>query len=104
VGVDVVLVRRGAKRSKWTVEDLVSDSDDIFSNACVASGTPMLGRVKPYGSLVLTSAEMGQFIDEVQRVAGNLGSEPDRDLLDGVVRVATLCSGDRATELRLEGD
>jgi hypothetical protein len=49
VGVDVVLVRRGAKRSKWTVEDLVSDSDDIFSNACVASGTPMLGRVKPYG-------------------------------------------------------
>ncbi|GAB2613752.1 hypothetical protein [Kribbella endophytica] len=105
MGVDVILVRRGAKRSKtaWSVEELVSDSRDVFSNACVASGTPMLGRVKPYGSLVLTSDEMAQFIDEVERVH-HLVPATDRGIFEDVVRVAKRCEADRATELHLEGD
>ncbi len=106
VGVDVILVRRGVKCSKtaWSVEELVSDSQDVFSDACVASGTPMLGRVKPYGSLILTSDEMAQFIDEVERVVHSLAPASAPGIFADVLRVAKRCEVDRATELHLEGD
>ncbi|MEV6287663.1 hypothetical protein [Kribbella sp. NPDC051770] len=103
MGVDVLLVRRGKKRP-ILVEEVVADPQDIFSEACVTSCTPMLGRVKPYGSLVLTADEMSQFISEVEGVVRGLGSTVDRQVFDDVLRVARTCAADRATELHLEGD
>ncbi|WP_327634444.1 hypothetical protein OHB24_31245 [Kribbella sp. NBC_00482] len=84
--------------------DVVPDSDDVFVRLCARSSLPMLGRVDPYGDLVLTAVEMPQFVAELdQELAGPL-TVAEREVLSAVRRLAERCATNRSTELHLEGD
>jgi hypothetical protein len=65
----------------------------------------MMGRVDPYGSLVLTSQEMEQFIAEIDSIRDgeNLNSTAVAVLTE-VKRLAVICMNDSALELHLDGD
>lgn len=71
MGVDVVLTQvsqpgTSPKRRRLTQLDVVPDPADVFATICQRSTLPLLRRVDPYRDLILTSAEMPQFLDEVQ--------------------------------------
>ncbi|MER7247694.1 hypothetical protein [Kribbella sp. NPDC000426] len=95
MGVDVVLNAvsqpgTSSRRRRLTRLDGVADSGDGFAGICGRSKLPMLRRIDPYGDLVLTSAEMPQFLDEVeielQLPAVDEGrTSPRRALRDGAV-------------------
>jgi hypothetical protein len=109
MGVDVLLMRvhkagSGPKRHLRTVIDSVGDSKDIFAQFCEASRKPMLQRVKPNGSLVLTTLDMPQFIAEIESLRKPAVSAAQKALLDDIERLARTCGDDRTLELHLEGD
>ena len=64
----------------------------------------MLSRVDPYGDLILTAVEMLQFIAEVNEELGIASTDPEREVLAGVRRLAERCAAEMSTELDLEGD
>ncbi|MDF6042097.1 hypothetical protein LRD69_07940 [Streptomyces sp. JH14] len=111
MGVDVVLKRvnqRGTSRKKRRLDnvDFVQDADDVFADLCDNSALPMLNRVDRYRSQILTSADMAQFISELNAtrdlVAGE--RERERDILNAVLRLAELCAEGTTLELHLVGD
>lgn len=70
MGVDIALFRveqqgSSPRRRRFVRVDAYLDEGDQFVRACAEPSLPMLSRVDPYGSLILTSEEMGQFVDEV---------------------------------------
>lgn len=102
MGVDVTLWRvekTGSSPRRWRRHrvGMFLDGDESFARACAGSSQPMLTRVDTYGSLVLSSEEMEQFIAELRTL----------DISDVVV-VEILDLAQRCTasdhELRLDGD
>ncbi|WP_184579278.1 hypothetical protein [Lipingzhangella halophila] len=84
--------------------DVVPDKGDRFAHLCASSALPMLSRVDPYTTLVLTPQEMEQFIAEV---GSELAREEDpevAELLKDVLRLARKCTHQPRAEVRLEGD
>jgi hypothetical protein len=107
MGVDVLLMRvhkAGSKRHLRTVVDSVGDGKGLFSQLCEESRKPMLQRIKPFGSLILTTLDMPQFVTEVGSLRSPAGSAAQQALLDDIERLARACGDDRALELHLEGD
>jgi hypothetical protein len=64
----------------------------------------MLERVDPYGSLTLSSVEMGQFLSELDALRSREHTRPDEGLLDQIRELALRCDGDPDLELCIEGD
>jgi hypothetical protein len=87
------------RRSVRTVAT-VSDVDGSFVTICAASKLPMLTKIDPWGDLVLTSVEMGQFIDELRAASsgGDAGA-----LVDQILELAARCAVDRTNELHFIG-
>ncbi|MFD3402271.1 hypothetical protein ACFWUU_16425 [Kribbella sp. NPDC058693] len=80
------------------------DSDEVFVRVCARSSLRMLGRVDPYGDLVLTAVEMPQLVAELdQELAATVTTE-EREVLSAVRRLAERCSMDPSTQLHLQGD
>jgi len=109
MGVDVLLLQisplgTSPKRRRLTELDAVLDRADVFARICAASRLPMLGRVDPYGDLVLTAAEMPQLVGEVDVELGLAVGGPEREILAGVRRLAERCASDPSMELHLQGD
>ncbi|MEW2399876.1 hypothetical protein [Streptomyces sp. NPDC046862] len=92
------------KRRRVSLVDVVVDDADRFACLCAESGLPMLSRVAPYGSLILTRADMEQFTAEIEAVRGRVDDPSGRALLEGVVRLAGICAAESSTELHLDGD
>ncbi|MGW2095246.1 hypothetical protein [Promicromonospora sukumoe] len=105
MGIDVALfrvTRKGTspRRRKLELLDFYVDRNEEFTRACAGSELPMLARAKPYGSLVLLSEEMGQFVRELHTTAGS-----DRPgFLEPILGLAERCATDPTTELHLDGD
>ncbi|MGW5733420.1 MULTISPECIES: hypothetical protein [Streptomyces] len=109
MGVDVKLMRvtrRGTspKNRRLTQVDSVQDWADLFSGLCVASALPMLNRVDPYRSQILTSAEMPQFISEVDATRDLVQNQQVRDILQRIRQLAERCAESSDLELHLQGD
>jgi len=69
MGVDVVLMRvtrqgTNTKRRRLAQLAVVTDDGDVLARKFGQSGKPMLSRVNPYGNLILSPAEMEQYITE----------------------------------------
>jgi hypothetical protein len=108
VGVDVVLmrvVRQGTSPKRRRLSPLVSvgDENDVIARTFSGSGKPMLSRVDPYGDLVLSPAEMGQFIAEAESLAAG-ADETDAVRIRRVLELASRCRDTPGTELHLQGD
>ncbi|WP_454857688.1 hypothetical protein [Promicromonospora soli] len=76
MGVDVALFRieqegTSTRRRRFELLDVFLDKGDEFMRACADAHSPMLARVKPYGSLVLASGEMEQFVEELMSLVGS---------------------------------
>lgn len=109
MGVDVVLTQvsqpgTSPKRRRLTQLDAVPDPADVFATICQRSTLPLLRRVDPYRDLILTSAEMPQFLDEVQTERALATTDEERTLLTAVQHLAERCSTDPSAELHLQGD
>ncbi|MFJ8021074.1 hypothetical protein [Streptomyces sp. NPDC096311] len=109
MGVDVILMQinqkgTSPKRRQMAVVEIVPDGADSFSRMCAESDTPMLQRVDPYGSLVLTAQQMEQFVQEVDLLRGRTESTSNIAQLDRIKTLAERCMGDSLLELHLEGD
>jgi hypothetical protein len=107
MGVDVILNRvehygqSTKKRCHHRIEVLLDDAD-VFANSCTVSGLPMLSRVDPFKSLILTSAEMEQFLAEVETLQER--GSPGGTVLAQVAHLGRLCLENPDMELHLEGD
>lgn len=109
MGVDVALMRveqRGSspKRQRASQVDVVLDLHDKFARMCEFSVLPMLSRVDPYGTLILSSNEMDQFISEIEIEFLRVEDPPGRELLERVLGLARECREQEAMQLRLDGD
>ncbi|MFI6280079.1 hypothetical protein [Streptomyces sp. NPDC050988] len=109
MGVDVLLMqvrREGttSKRHHRSVLDSVPDYSDVFAELCENSGKPMLSRVDRYGSLLMTSQDMPQFIAEVDGLRSGVAAAEQVAILDDIGRLARRCDEDGSLELHLEGD
>ncbi|SES16501.1 hypothetical protein SAMN05216188_12429 [Lentzea xinjiangensis] len=109
MGVDVLLMsveQKGTspKRRQVRPVEMVLDPLDRFSRLCATSRRPMLGRVDPCRTLVLTRADMPQFISELEAELTEHDDRETRDLLDQVLGLARRCQARDAHELHLDGD
>lgn len=109
MGVDVLLMsvrQRGTspKRRQTRPVDIVLDPLDRFARLCTSSRLPMLNRVNPYKTLILTRADMPQFISEVEAEFAEHNDQEVRDLLEQVLGLARECETRDAHELHLDGD
>lgn len=109
MGVDVLLMsvrQRGTspKRRQVRPVDIVLDPLDRFARLCTSSRRPMLNRVDPCKTLVLTRADMPQFISEVEAELAEYDDQEVRDLLGQVLGLARECAARDAHELHLDGD
>jgi hypothetical protein len=109
VGADVTLIRvhhSGSNPSRWRQEriEVVLDQSDHFAMLCDGCGLPMLERIAPYGSLVLSSAEMDQFITELLALRQQETARRSESQLDRIEQIARQCSADSDLQLRIDGD
>ncbi|MBR7831455.1 hypothetical protein KDK95_34475 [Actinospica sp. MGRD01-02] len=109
VGADVSLIRlhrSGSNPSRWRQEHLevVLDSSDLFAELCGGCGLPMLERIDPYGSLMLSSAEMDQFVTELSGLRQREKARFSGELFDRIEQLARRCSADSDLQLRIDGD
>ncbi|MFC0437353.1 hypothetical protein [Kutzneria buriramensis] len=109
MGVDVVLMsvhQRGTspKGRRLLPVDVVGDPVERFARLCTSSRRPMLSRVDPYKSLILTRADMPQFISELEAEFAASDDRELRELLGRVLGLARECEARDARELHLEGD
>lgn len=108
MGVDVVLVRvarqgTSTKHRRLTQLAVVTDEGDVLAREFEQSGKPMLSRVRPYGDLVLSPAEMEQFITEAGALIAG-ADEVGADRIRRVLELARQCQDEPGTELHLQGD
>jgi len=108
MGVDVILMRvtrRGTstKRRRLTQLAVVTDDGDVLARDFGQSGKPMLSRVNPYGDLILSPAEMEQFITEAGALIAG-ADEVGADRIRRVLELARQCRDEPGTELHLQGD
>lgn len=109
MGVDVVLNEVSqpgtSSRRRWVTQvDVVPGPGEVFVRVCARSSLPMLGRVDPYGDLVLTSVEMPQFVAELEQELAVSVMVAEREVLSAVRWLAERCAADSSTELHLLGD
>jgi len=109
VGADVILVRlhrSGSNPSRWRQEHLeaVLDTRHLFAELWSGCGLPMLERIDPYGSLVLSSTEMDQFMVELSALRQREEARTSGELLDRIEQLALRCSDDSDLQLRIDGD
>lgn len=64
----------------------------------------MLRRVDPYGDLILTAAEMTQFIAELDEELAVSDKAEERDVLERTRCLAERCAVSPSMELHLIGD
>lgn len=64
----------------------------------------MLSRVDPYGTLILSSSEMGQFISEIEVECLRVEDPAVKEFLKDALRLARECQEQGAMQLRLDGD
>lgn len=105
MGVDIALFRveqkgSSSRRRRFIRVDIYYDVGDEFARACAETSLPMLSRVDPYGSVILTSDEMGQFVDELIELSA--GWQPS--FLEPVFGLAAACAANPSMELHLDGD
>ncbi|OKH99236.1 hypothetical protein A6A06_27180 [Streptomyces sp. CB02923] len=86
------------KRRRLNQVAVAVDASEEFAGLCAGENVPMLSRADPYGTLILTSAEMEQFISEVESRQGR------SELLGEILRLARTCMADPSMELHLQGD
>lgn len=100
------LHRKGGNSSRWRQEHLevVSDQGDHFAELCGGCGLPMLQRVDPYGSLVLSITEMDQFVAEVGVLRLREAARAHGALLERIEQLAQRCAADSDLQLRIDGD
>lgn len=109
MGIDVVLMQvtqRGTspKKRRLTTVEFVQDGADLFSGLCVNSSLPMLNRVDPYRTQILTPADMPQFISEVEATCDLVKGQQERDILEKIRELAERCAEAASLELHLQGD
>lgn len=109
MGVDVVLKRvsqpgTSPRRRSLTQAEVILDSSDLFARICAQSNLPMLSRVQPYGTLILTTDEMPQFIAEIDSTQLTVDDERQHALLAGIRELAERCAREESMEIHLEGD
>ncbi|GAA4555292.1 hypothetical protein [Planotetraspora kaengkrachanensis] len=111
MGVDAALMRvnqagTSPRRRKLTVVAFASDHDEAFVRLIGqirGRGThPMLERVDPHRSLILTPAEMPQFLQELARLPARTAR--DMQAIRNLEDLARQCAADPMTELHLDGD
>ena len=108
MGVDVVLMRvtsqgTSPKRRRRSQLAVIGDERDVTARKFRDSGKPMLSRVDPYGDLILSSAEMEQFIAEAAPLVIG-ANEADAAHLGRILELARRCRDDSGTELHFQGD
>ncbi|MEU0785651.1 hypothetical protein ABZ341_29215 [Streptomyces sp. NPDC006173] len=79
-------------------------SGDTFAGVCAGSGLPLLSRVDPYRSLILTAADMTQFVSEIETTRARCGDAKTVALLDDVRALALRCAAQPDLEIHLDGD
>ncbi|MFE6888114.1 hypothetical protein [Streptomyces sp. NPDC057694] len=89
MGVDVMLMQvtqggTSPKKRRLTTVDFTRDRADLFSTLCVNSGLPMLNRVDPYRTRILTSADMPQFLSEIDATCDLTVEQGERDILQKI--------------------
>lgn len=109
MGIDVVLMQvtqRGTspKKRRLTRVESVQDGADLFSGLCVNSSLPMLNRLDPYRTQILTSADMPQFISEVEATRALVKGQQEGDILEEIRELAERCAEAASLELHLQGD
>ncbi|MFI7006594.1 hypothetical protein [Streptomyces sp. NPDC050145] len=92
------------KKRRLTTVDFVQDGADLFSALCVNSSLPTLNRVDPYRTQILTSADMPQFISEVDTTRDLAKEQRERDILEKIRALAERCTESASLELHLQGD
>lgn len=108
MGMDVVLMRvtqRGTspKRRRLSPLAMVIDDGVVLARAFARSGAPLLSRADPYRDLILSPAEMEQFIGEARPLAAR-ADEAGAALIRRVLELARRCRDEPRTELHLQGD
>lgn len=108
MGMDVVLMRvtqRGTslKRRRLSPLAMVTDDGDVLARALARGGTPLLSRADPCRELILSPAEMEQFISEARSLAAR-ADEAGAALIRRVLELARRCRDEPGTELHLQGD
>ena len=108
MGVDVVLMRvtrqgTNTKRRRLAQLAVVTDDGDVLAREFGQSGKPMLSRVNPYGNLILSPAEMEQYITEAGALIAG-ADEARADRIRRVLELARQCRDKPGTELHLQGD
>ncbi|WP_206789184.1 hypothetical protein [Amycolatopsis sp. MtRt-6] len=109
MGVDVLLMavrQRGTSPKGRQVRpvEVLLDPGDRFAGLCTSSRRPTLSRVHPWKSLILTRADMPQFISEVEAELAEAGDREVKDLLRRVLGLARECAAHETYELHLDGD
>ncbi|MEW2347418.1 hypothetical protein AB0904_07085 [Streptomyces sp. NPDC006684] len=109
MGVDVMLMQvaqRGTspKKRRLTTVDVVQDGADLFSTMCTNSKLPMLARVDPYRTRILASADMPQFLSELDATRDLVTGQGELDILEKIRGLAERCTEAAGLELHLEGD
>lgn len=64
----------------------------------------MLSRVDPYGTLILSSSEMDQFISEIEVEFLRVEDPAVKEFLTSALRLARECREEKEMQLRLDGD
>ncbi|WP_061295421.1 hypothetical protein [Herbidospora cretacea] len=109
MGVDVTIMRvtrpgSSPRRRRLDPVDAFLDVRDVFADVCRESRLPMVRRADPYGSLILTSAEMPQFVAELTQTLARTEDASVRSVVTEILRLGELCAADADLELHLEGD
>ncbi|HLU74571.1 MAG TPA: hypothetical protein VKZ82_20495 [Nonomuraea sp.] len=113
MGVDATLMRveqRGTspKRERLTPMATAPDRHDAFVRLVDQirgrSTSPMLERVDPYRSLILTSLDMPQFLHELAELRPLARTAEDLRVLQEFEDLARECAADPTLQLHLDGD
>jgi hypothetical protein len=113
MGLDLELVVPGppgkrSRRPSFEQIGLYVDGDHAFEQAVEdaitrssqAVTTPMIIRLKPFGSTVLHPDDMTQLIAEVRVLAGDRAAS----YVEPIVALAELCARTAGSELHVDGD
>jgi hypothetical protein len=113
VGVNVELRQHGPQprkgRAKTTLVEQIGDRDDLFvgllNNVYNTGRTPTLDRIDPYGTVVLSGADVTRLLAELPILAAVAGGAAEKDFLASLERLARRCAANHADHrLHFVGD
>ncbi|MEV5610922.1 hypothetical protein [Streptomyces sp. NPDC052225] len=109
MGVHVSLVHvtqigtsRKGRRTRYLAT--VGGSGDTFADLCARSTLPLLSRVDPYNSQILTRHDMPQFVSELEATRARTSDGGVVALLDDLLALAERCATEVDLEVHLDGD